>query len=345
MEMPGPWKAWKSKSSFSPLSTAPWESRQRREIPTFPQPGMPRMGKWKTKIRFPTFPRGACDDDRGLSVFRTKNQERRSARFAASSITFFRIHARLETELCFRIILRLENAPAAGSVLLLFPAVSLPQAGNVGRMVPPVPGVERQIGVQADQTELRMAERAGKIGVAQRFQETDPAGVQAIDELQRYLHRGGARIGQFGPGRLIVGPNGGLALGQRQTPAYVAVHVAVGDVMDGLADGPPFRAVRRIELRVVQPAHSVAVQHGGGGDLRDQRGVPAGRHGLLEIELADGIAQIHVPDSISRGREWRHEMDRIGSPARSPRLRGRTADQDRGGVRPLHPPDGAALCR
>src|ERR1035441_4751645 len=74
MEMPGPWKAW------------------------------------KTKIRFPTFPRGACDDDRGLSVFRTKNQERRSARFAASSITFFRIHARLETELCFRIILRLENA-------------------------------------------------------------------------------------------------------------------------------------------------------------------------------------------------------------------------------------------
>src|ERR1035437_5513083 len=110
MEMPGPWKAWKSKSSFSPLSTAPWESRQRREIPTFPQPVMPGMGKWKTKIRFPTFPRGACDDDRGLSVFRTKNQERRSARFAASSITFFRIHARLETELCFRIILRLENA-------------------------------------------------------------------------------------------------------------------------------------------------------------------------------------------------------------------------------------------
>src|ERR1035441_6382419 len=118
MEMPGPWKAWKSKSSFSPLSTAPWESRQRREIPTFPQPGMPRMGKWKTQIRVPTFPRGACDDDRGLSVFRTKNQERRSARFAASSITFFRIHARLETELCFRIILRLENAPRDPATLV-----------------------------------------------------------------------------------------------------------------------------------------------------------------------------------------------------------------------------------
>src|ERR1019366_8363488 len=112
------------------------------------------------------------------------------------------------------------DAPAAGSVLVLFPAVSLPQAGDVGRMVPPVPGVERQIGVQADQAELRMAERAGKSGVAQRFQQPDPAGVQPIDELQRYLHRGGSRIGQFGPGLLIVGPNGGLAFGQRQTPAY-----------------------------------------------------------------------------------------------------------------------------
>src|ERR1019366_6307266 len=35
-------------------------------------------------------------------------------------------------------------------------------------------------------------------------------------------------------------------------------------------------------------------------------------------------------------------MDRSGSSARSPRLRGRTTVQDGGGVRPLHPPDGAA---
>ena len=41
MEMTGPWKAWKSKSGFPPLSTAPWESRKRREIPTFPQPLQP----------------------------------------------------------------------------------------------------------------------------------------------------------------------------------------------------------------------------------------------------------------------------------------------------------------
>jgi len=36
--MAGPWKAWKSKNSFSPLSTVPWKSRKSGEIPTFPQP-------------------------------------------------------------------------------------------------------------------------------------------------------------------------------------------------------------------------------------------------------------------------------------------------------------------
>jgi len=36
--MAGPWKEWKSESSFPTLSTAPWKSRKNREISTFPQP-------------------------------------------------------------------------------------------------------------------------------------------------------------------------------------------------------------------------------------------------------------------------------------------------------------------
>jgi hypothetical protein len=54
--MPGPWKEWKSKSSFPTLSTAPWKSRKQREIPTFPQPSFAALEKWKTKTRFSTFP-------------------------------------------------------------------------------------------------------------------------------------------------------------------------------------------------------------------------------------------------------------------------------------------------
>src|SRR5579872_7626015 len=45
MEMPGRWKAWKTKSRFSTLPTAPWKSRPRREIPTFPQLRQGARGK------------------------------------------------------------------------------------------------------------------------------------------------------------------------------------------------------------------------------------------------------------------------------------------------------------
>ena len=57
VEMPGPWREWKSKSSFSTPSTVPWKSRRGREIPTFPPPGFADLEKWKTRSRFPTFPR------------------------------------------------------------------------------------------------------------------------------------------------------------------------------------------------------------------------------------------------------------------------------------------------
>jgi hypothetical protein len=58
VEMPGLWKAWKAKSRLPPLSTNPLEiSPNTGEISTFPQlRRQRRMEKWKTKIRFPTFP-------------------------------------------------------------------------------------------------------------------------------------------------------------------------------------------------------------------------------------------------------------------------------------------------
>ena len=36
--MAGPWKAWKTKPRFPPLSTVPWKSGQPRRISTFPPP-------------------------------------------------------------------------------------------------------------------------------------------------------------------------------------------------------------------------------------------------------------------------------------------------------------------
>src|ERR1039457_5791509 len=56
--MPGLWKAWKAKGRLPPLSTSPLGiSPKAGEIPTFPQlRRRRRMGKWKTKSRFPAFP-------------------------------------------------------------------------------------------------------------------------------------------------------------------------------------------------------------------------------------------------------------------------------------------------
>jgi hypothetical protein len=76
--MPGPRKEWKSQSSFPTLSTVPWKSRRKREIPTFPQPGFAAMGKWKTESRFLTFPQPLAMMTPVLSL-KIKKEERKSA--------------------------------------------------------------------------------------------------------------------------------------------------------------------------------------------------------------------------------------------------------------------------
>src|SRR5450759_1755898 len=91
MEMPGPWKAWKSKSSFSPLFTAPWESRQRREIPTFPQPGIAPDGKVENQNQVSHFPPRGMRRRPRFVCFQNQKPRKEIGRFAASSITFFRI--------------------------------------------------------------------------------------------------------------------------------------------------------------------------------------------------------------------------------------------------------------
>jgi hypothetical protein len=91
VEMTGPWKAWKTGSRFSTLPTAPWKSRQQREIPTFPQPG----------------------DERCWRCQKNKNQDKKGSRpLRGLRSSHFQDHLVLETKPRFRIILGLENAAA-----------------------------------------------------------------------------------------------------------------------------------------------------------------------------------------------------------------------------------------
>lgn len=114
--MTGPWKAWKSKTGFPTLSTAPWKSRTRREIPTFPQPGFAALGKWKTKPRFPTFPPPLAMT---TVMPHDKPKTQKGCRpLRGLRMLSFQDHLALETECCFRIILGLENAPTGARVSL-----------------------------------------------------------------------------------------------------------------------------------------------------------------------------------------------------------------------------------
>ena len=119
--MPGPWKAWKTRGRFSTLSTAPWKSRKPGEIPTFPQLRRGGMGKWKTKTRFPTFPRTPGDYNYGFVFTKPKDKEDTSAAARLADPEFsgsftignkcrFQAHLVLESNLDFRLIFGLENA-------------------------------------------------------------------------------------------------------------------------------------------------------------------------------------------------------------------------------------------
>ena len=64
VEMPGPWKEWKTKGGFPTLPTAPWKSRKPREISTFPQRVRTADGKVENQPQVSHFPtRGSATSD------------------------------------------------------------------------------------------------------------------------------------------------------------------------------------------------------------------------------------------------------------------------------------------
>jgi hypothetical protein len=98
-------------SFHSPLGISP--KARDSHIPTaWHRPG---LEKWKTKTRFPTFPRGARDDDSTVCLYLEPNTKKGDRPLRGLLLTF-QDHLVLETEPDFRIILRLENArPSDGA--------------------------------------------------------------------------------------------------------------------------------------------------------------------------------------------------------------------------------------
>jgi hypothetical protein len=148
-----------------------------------------------------------------------------------------------------------------------------------------------------------VAEAALPLGVIEGLEEHDPAGVEGFDELERPLDRGGG-VMKGSPGFFVVGFDGGPIFGEGETNADEGVHVAVGDMVDELADGPASIAIGAVELLVVEALDSVAklagqVRNIGDGAYTEIRG-----DGVGLSEFADGVAGIMVEIRHEQGR-WR----------------------------------------
>src|SRR5450631_221831 len=117
--MAGLWKAWKTKSGFSTLPPAPWESRKKLHIPTAStaDPYSPcksrtarrtgNPGKVEIQERDSRFPTVAKPPAAQGEKF--KNQYERGV-LPLYEAPHFQDHLVLESKVVFRIILQLENA-------------------------------------------------------------------------------------------------------------------------------------------------------------------------------------------------------------------------------------------
>ena len=176
----------------------------------------------------------------------------------------------------------------------------------MGEVVAAVPGVEEGDGFDGEAAAvIGMDEAALELVLGEGLEHHDPAGVEAFDELEGPLDWGGGGVMEGGPGFFVVRLDGGPVLGEGEADAGEGVHVAVGHVVDELADGPAAFAVGGGELVVVQAVDGVAKLLGKLGERADGlHAVSEGDTGGREGEAADGIT--HVPGGRGRGAVLSH---------------------------------------
>ena len=155
-----------------------------------------------------------------------------------------------------------------------------------------VPRVEGQGFFEATGAENRVDEGALPLGFGERFEEKDPAHVESGEEEERDINFRSGGVGEFGPEFFSVRLDDGGVFREGETEAEVGVHVAIGQVVDGLADGPAAGAVRRFELGGGEIGDGGAEEFGSGGDGVEQLAAVGGGDVFRPGELADGVAGV-----------------------------------------------------
>src|ERR1700728_2534849 len=83
-------------------------------------------------------------------------------------------------------------------------------------------------------------------------QEDGPAGVEALNEVEGGVDGGNAGVVKLSPEFFVVALDHRPFFSEGETRADIGVHVAVGNVVDKLADGPAAFTVGGVELGVAE---------------------------------------------------------------------------------------------
>ena len=105
---------WKTKSRFPTLPTGPWKSRQHREVPTFPPPGFAPRGAVENQNQV-----SSCSawSSRRRPVSLSNQEPKKKGKWSGKTV-HFHAHVALEPSCSFMLILRLENASDIAAVKL-----------------------------------------------------------------------------------------------------------------------------------------------------------------------------------------------------------------------------------
>jgi len=186
----------------------------------------------------------------------------------------------------------------------------------VGYVVLGVPGVVERGEVELLGTAFGVGEGALPLCFCEGLEKHDPTGVDAFDDVERPLGRGGSVV-KLSKGGFVVAGDDRQVLREGFADAEEGGSVRVGNVMDDLANGPSAFAVGGIDLGHVEMAKRLAEE------LRhlseDVDGVAAilGHDGVGRDEKTDGITriarrfQVFWSFFLDDGRQLRHRL--VGS--------------------------------
>ncbi len=139
----------------------------------------------------------------------------------------------------------------------------------VGYVVVRVPGVKGQHAVERHRARFGVDVPSLPVLFRHTAHQNNPALVQAIEQSSAKRRWAcPTTIIQSRPGRFIVRFDDRIRLGERQLETNVRVHVAVGNMMHDLANGPSAFAIRGVELRLAE-SPVTAARNRAGADATD----------------------------------------------------------------------------